>query len=47
MLSVYGLPSTMLANSFFTGSGSSSFTRPARAWRKSSIITGTFMVLAA
>ena len=33
--------------SFTIGNGSSSRRRPALAWRKSSIITGTFMVLAA
>ena len=46
-LSLYGLPSTMLRNSLRIVSGSSSVSIPASAWRNSSIITGTFMVLAA
>ena len=41
------LPSTMLWNSFVTGTGSSSCQRAGVACRNSSIITGTFIVLAA
>src|ERR1700730_8986137 len=40
-------PSTTLRNPFFTPSASSSFSFPCRRWWKSSIKTGTFIVLAA
>jgi hypothetical protein len=46
-LSAYGLPSTMLRNSLRMGSVSVSDSVPAAACRYSSIITGTFIVLAA
>jgi hypothetical protein len=47
LASVYGRPSAMLVNVFFTGMLSSTENRPASAWRNSSMRTGTFMVLAA